>query len=326
MKFLELISHNIISPVIICFFLGVITALVKADLKLPYNSSRYLSFYLLMYIGFKGGAGISCTQDLTSQVMGVISTGVIVSFLQPFLAYGLLRLTSRLDIPTAAAVAAHYGSISIVTFGAALNFLKIKEIPYEGYILAILVFMEVPAIFSGLFIAHRATPYDKGLGHKILYRNILTQGPILILICSLLVGWIAGLTGASQLSQLIQAPFQAVLCFFLFDMGLLTGSKFDNLKSFTLTLILFGIYMPLIGGCIGLFASWVMELDTGTGMLFTVLCASASYIAVPASMKIALPEAKPEIYVPMSLAITFPFNITLGIPLYYRSAEIFLIN
>ncbi|MFZ4761540.1 MAG: sodium-dependent bicarbonate transport family permease [Alphaproteobacteria bacterium] len=321
MEFLHLILHNILSPAILFFALGIAAGFVKSDLEVPASISRYLSLYLMMAIGFKGGVAIANTQDINSEVLLTIAAGISIGFLQPFLAYALLRLTSTLDSPTAAAVAAHYGSISMVTFATAAAFLKSSDVVYAGYVVAILALMEAPAILSGLFIAHRAAPQTKHAHEeKKLSREIFTNGAILLLSGAFLIGGITGQSGMDKVAGFLDTPFQGILCLFLLDMGLLVAKNLHHLKGFTWPLALFGIYMPLIGAAIGLLSSWMIGLDVGTGTLFTVLCASASYIAVPAAMRLALPEAKAAIYVPMSLAITFPFNVTLGIPLYFALA------
>lgn len=327
MEFLGLISQNILSPAILFFALGIAAGFVKSDLEVPDSISRYLSLYLMMAIGFKGGVAIANTHDLNGEVIATIGAGLAIGFLQPFLAYGLLRLTSKLDSTTAAAISAHYGSISMVTFATAAAFLNTNEVIYAGYIVAVLALMEAPAILSGLFIAHRAAPQTKHMQEeKKLAREIFTNGAILLLTGAFLIGWITGQKGMDKVAGFFEVPFQGILCLFLLDMGLLVARNLHHLKSFTWPLALFGIYMPLIGGGIGLFASHVIGLDVGTGTLFTVLCASASYIAVPAAMRLALPEAKAAIYIPMSLAITFPFNVTLGIPLYFALASKLLLN
>jgi hypothetical protein len=327
MEFLELVSQNILSPAILFFALGIIAGFVKSDLEVPDSISRYLSIYLMMAIGFKGGVAIANTHDLNFEVISAIFAGIAIGFLQPFLAYGLLRLTTKLDSPTAAAVAAHYGSISMVTFVTACAFLKANDIIYAGYIVAILALMEAPAILSGLFIAHRAVPQTKHVPEeKKLSREIFTNGAILLLSGAFLIGWITGQKGMDKVAGFLDTPFQGILCLFLLDMGLVVAKNLHHLKGFTWPLALFGIYMPVIGASIGLLTSWAIGLDVGTGTLFAVLCASASYIAVPAAMRLALPEAKAAIYVPMSLAITFPFNVTFGIPLYFALAEKLLTN
>lgn len=322
MDFLALISQNLLSPAILFFALGIIAGCLKSDLEVPDSISRYLSLYLMMAIGFKGGVAIANTHALNGEVLAAVGAGLAIGFLQPFLGYGLLKLTTKLDSPTAAAVAAHYGSISMVTFTTAAVFLKTNEVVYAGYIVAVLALMEAPAILSALFIAHRAAPQTKHIQEekKLLSREIFTNGAILLLTGAFLIGWITGQKGMDKVAGFLDTPFQGVLCLFLLDMGLLVARNLYHLKSFTWPLVLFGLYMPLIGAFIGLCTSWVIGFDVGTGTLFTVLCASASYIAVPAAMRLALPEAKAAIYVPMSLAITFPFNVTLGIPLYFALA------
>lgn len=328
MELLQLISQNLLSPAILFFALGILAGFFKSDLEIPDSISRYLSIYLMMAIGFKGGVAIANTHDLNGEVLSAVAAGLAIGFLQPFLGYGLLRMTTKIDSPTAAAVAAHYGSISMVTFVTATTFLKANEVMYAGYIVAILALMEAPAILSGLFIAHRTAPQTRthNAEEKKLAREIFTNGAILLLFGSFLIGWATGQQGMNKMEGFLIAPFQGILALFLLDMGLMVSKNLHHLKGFTLPLVLFGIYMPLIGAGIGLGTSYLIGLDVGTGTLFTVLCASASYIAVPAAMRLALPEAKAAIYLPMSLAITFPFNVTLGIPLYYALAAHFLVQ
>lgn len=328
MEIFYLFTQNLFSPAILFFALGIIAGFIKSDLDVPDQISRYLSIYLMMAIGFKGGVAIAETSNINKEVILTITAGILVSFLQPFLAYVILKATSKLDSPTAAAVSAHYGSISMVTFVTAVSFLNANEVIYAGYIVAILALMEAPAILSGLFIAHRTAPETIKAGEKAtpkLNREIFTNGAILLLIGSFIIGCATGTDGMKKMGGFLESPFQGILALFLLDMGLLVSRQLHNLKEFTVKLILFGIYMPLIGATIGLICSRIIILDVGTGTLFTVLCASASYIAVPAAMRLALPQAKAAIYIPMSLAITFPFNIVIGIPLYFALAEYFLI-
>ncbi|MFM8700820.1 MAG: sodium-dependent bicarbonate transport family permease [Hyphomicrobiales bacterium] len=326
MDFISLIFQNLLSPAILFFALGLIAGLLKSDLEVPDSISRYLSLYLMMAIGFKGGVAIANTASFNGEILLAIVAGLIFGFLQPFLGYGLLKLTTRIDNPTAAAVAAHYGSISIVTFATAAAFLSTNSTVYAGYIVAIVALMEAPAILSGLFIAHRTAPETSShtQEEQKLTREIFTNGAILLMSGAFLIGWITGPAGMQKIEGFINTPFQGILCLFLLDMGLVVAKNVHHLRNFTIPLALFGIYMPLIGACIGVGASWVIGLDVGTGTLFTVLCASASYIAVPAAMRLALPEAKAAIYIPLSLAITFPFNVTLGIPLYFAGAKALL--
>lgn len=324
MDIVTLFTQNVFSPPILFFALGILAGFLKSDLDVPESISRYLSIYLMMAIGFKGGVAIAETPQLDGEVLATIAAGLIIGFLQPFLGYWLLKATSSLDSPTAAAVAAHYGSISMVTFVTAASFLEAGAVIYAGYIVAVLALMEAPAILSGLFIAHRAAPETvEAAEHATprLSREIFTNGAILLLIGAFFIGWVSGTPGMEQMEGFLSVPFQGILALFLLDMGLLVSRQLHHLREFTLKLSLFGIYMPLIGATAGIACSALIGLDVGTATLFTVLCASASYIAVPAAMRLALPQAKAAIYLPMSLAITFPFNIILGIPLYYAAAE-----
>lgn len=323
-----LVSQNLISPPILFFALGIIAGFLKSDLDVPEQISRYLAIYLMMAIGFKGGVAIAETAEITNQMILAILAGLLTGFTQPFLGYALLRLTTKLDVPTAAAISAHYGSISMVTFVTAASFLEVNEIFYAGYIVAILAMMEAPAILTGLYIAHKADPKTIKATEKAtpkLSREIFTNGAILLLTGSFLVGWATGTEGMEKMHGFLVEPFTGILAFFLMDMGLLVSRQMHHLKEFTFKMALFGIYMPLIGAAVGLLLSWMIGLDVGTGTLFTVLIASASYIAVTAAMRLALPQAKAAIYVPMTLAITFPFNIIIGIPLYYAIAEMILV-
>lgn len=323
MEFLNAISENMLTPPILFFILGILAGAVKSDLQVPESISRYLSLYLMMAIGFKGGVALANTPDINNEILLTAASGVIVGFLQPFLGYWLLKRTTKLDNPTAAAVAAHYGSISMVTFVTASAFLDAHEIIYAGYIVAVLALMEAPAIISGLFIAHRTAPETRAhiSEEKKLSRDIFTNGAIVLLFGSFFIGWITGPSGMEKVDDFLVGPFQGILCLFLLDMGLMVTRNFSHLKGFSWSLVAFALYMPLIGAAIGMLLSYMIDLDIGTGLLFTSLCAGASYIAVPAAMRLALPEAKAAIYLPMSLAITFPFNIILGIPLYYQIAE-----
>lgn len=323
MEFLNAIADNLLTPPILFFVLGILAGALKSDLQVPESISRYLSLYLMMAIGFKGGVALAGTPDINGEIILTAACGITVGILQPFVGYWLLRKTTTLDSPTAAAVAAHYGSISMVTFATAAAFLDAHEIIYAGYIVAVLALMEAPAIISGLFIAHKAAPQTKthAAEDRKLIRDIFTNGAILLIFGSFMVGWITGDSGMEKVEDFLVEPFQGVLCLFLLDMGLLVARNIPNVKGFSWQLVAFAFYMPLLGAATGMGLSYLIGLDVGTGVLFTTLCAGASYIAVPAAMRLALPEANAAIYVPMSLAVTFPFNIMLGIPLYYHVAE-----
>lgn len=322
-EILTCFNHNLLSPAILFFVVGIIAGVIKSDLDIPDSIGSYLSIYLMMAIGFKGGVAISTASSLSYEFLAVIVSGIVLGLIQPFLGYFFLKVTTKIDKVTAAAVAAHYGSISVVTFVTATSFLQSEGVFYAGYIIGVLALMEAPAIVSGLFIAHRVEP-SANHSTESLGQKIWTNGAIVLLISSFLIGFVTGQRGFNMLEGFLITPFQGMLALFLLDMGLVVSKQLHHLKTFTWKLALFGIYMPLIGACIGLFLSWWIGLNVGTGLLFTVLAASASYIAVPAAMRLALPEAKAAIYLPMSLAITFPFNIIFGIPFYYTLVKIIL--
>jgi hypothetical protein len=326
MEILHSLTQNLFTPAVLFFILGIGAGFFKSDLEIPKSISSYLSIYLMMAIGFKGGVAIAAAPEFSQEILLVIAAAIAIGVSLPLLAFTLLRRTTKLDTATAAAVAAHYGSISIVTFATAAAFLKLNGIEYEGYIVAIAAIKEAPAILVGLYLAHKYMPETRThqAEEKKLSREIFTNGAIMLLLGSFIIGWMTGDEGMAKMEGFLVTPFQGILALFLLDMGLMVAKNMHHLRSFTLSLAAFGIYMPLIGAGVGLGAASVIGLDVGTGFLFTVLCASASYIAVPAAMKLALPEAKASIYVPLSLAVTFPFNILIGIPLYDAMAIMIL--
>jgi uncharacterized protein len=245
--------------------------------------------------------------------------GVVLSALLPLVAFMLLRAMSNLSTTDAAAVAAHYGSISIVTFVAATSVLQGRGIMYEGYMVAVAAAMEAPAILSALWLVARGSggrKMDAGLWHEILL-----NGSIVLLLGSFLIGWVTGPAGLAQIDSFIVAPFKGVLCLFLLDMGLVAGRGLRNGRQVLRPAVLaFGVIMPMVGAAFGLGTGMLLGLSAGGVTIMAVLSASASYIAVPAAMRVALPEADPAIYLTLSLGVTFPFNLTLGIPLYLAAA------
>ncbi len=315
-----LAGANLISPIVLSFALGLFAALARSDLTIPEAVAKGMSIYLLFAIGFKGGVavaehGIDATLGLS------LLAGVILSFLLPLVAYAMLRSLSQMSHIDAAAVAAHYGSISIVTFVAATSVLQGSGIAYEGYMVAVAAAMEAPAILSALWLVSRGAAGGKKMDAG-LWHEILLNGSIVLLLGSFLIGWVTGPAGLAEIDSFIVAPFKGVLCLFLLDMGLVAGRGLRNGgKVLNPGALAFGVMMPLVGGSFGLGAGLLLGLSTGGVMLMAVLSASASYIAVPAAMRVALPEANPAIYLTLSLGITFPFNLTLGIPLYLAAAQ-----
>lgn len=314
-----LAAENLISPIVLSFVLGLVAALARSDLSIPEAVAKALSVYLLFAIGFKGG--VSVAQHGVDVSLGLsLLAGIVLSGAMPFLAYLLLRLISKMDRLNAAATAGHYGSISIVTFVAASSVLASRGLDAEGYMVAVAAAMEAPAILSALWLASRSGSLqrmDSGL-----WREVLLNGSIVLLVGAFLIGWITGPQGLAEIENFIVTPFKGVLCLFLLDMGLLAGRGMQaGRKALGLGSIAFGLIMPVLGSLLGLAAALALGLSTGGALLLMVLSASASYIAVPAAMRVALPEAKPSIYLTLSLGVTFPFNLVLGIPLYLAMAQ-----
>lgn len=317
--------QNLFNIPILCFMVGMGAGLTPLSSKLPRFMNQWSSSYLIAAIGIKGGLAFWSCNILDSQAITLIMLALCFSLFFPFLGYKMLIKTTNIDKITCAAIAAHYGSVSISTFAAASSFLAENSIIYCSYIVVVIALMEIPSIFSGLYLAQKSQVLQKMPNERIVQSGVIKCGlflnkTILILIGALIFGSVCHLFKGDNITHYIIAPFQEILSIFLFTMGVNVAKQSANLRKFTLPSILFGIYMPLLGCLIGLTISWLIGLDLGTGFLFTVLCASASYIIIPAAVGHMLPKAKEAIYLPMSLAITFPFNITLGIPFYYNFA------
>lgn len=321
--FVDLALNNLLSPMILFFVLGFGAALLRSDLQIPEQIGKALALYLMLAIGFKGGTAMA-TGGLDATFIGAVLVGIVLSFAMPLIGFALLRVTTKLDQPTAAAVAAHYGSISAVTFVTAVGFLSLQGVEHETYLVAIMALMETPAIISGLYLARMAskevTKTVPSSGSGELMREILLNGSVVVLVGAFIIGWATGEQGMEMVKPFVVTPFLGVLCLFLLDMGLLAARQLRNATGLNVGAILFGLYMPLIGSALGLAGGVLVGLSLGGTLLLAVLAASASYIAVPAAMRIALPQANPAVYLTLSLAITFPFNILIGIPLYFTLA------
>jgi hypothetical protein len=321
MSFLDLALGNLLSPVVLFFLLGVGAAIARSDLTIPEAVAKFLALYLMMAIGLKGGVEVA-KQGLTSTLILAVLAGLALSFLIPLLAYAILRGVTKLSAVDAAAVAAHYGSISAVTLAAALDVLNRLGLTSEGYMVAVAAVMETPAIISALLIARRAVPKASSTTTRELLHEASLNGSVITLVGAFFIGWIAGTDGVKPVSPLFTDLFRGLLCIFLLDMGLVAGRGLARAKKYLdLRLVAFGIVMPLVAGAIAAVMSLGMGLSTGGTMVFITLAASASYIAVPAAMRIALPQAEPAIYLTLSLGVTFPFNLTLGLPLYLALAQ-----
>ncbi len=319
MSALDLAITNLLSPMVLFFALGLGASLARSDLTVPEAVAKFLALYLMMAIGFKGGVAVAKSGlDLT--LVGVMLAGIALSALIPLIGFALLRFSTRLSTVDAAAVAAHYGSISIVTFVAATQTMTSLGLPYEGYLIAVAAVMETPAILTALFLARKAREgntrgEEEGMG--TLLREIGLNGSVVMLIGSFMIGWITGERGMKAVSPFVNDLFFGMICLFLLDMGLIAGRGMrEGMRALSWPAIAFGLYMPLISAALAALACLVLGLSVGGTALMITLAASASYIAVPAAMRLALPEAKPSIYLTLSLGVTFPFNLALGIPLY----------
>ena len=311
-------GNNLASPIILSFVLGFLAAIVRSDLTIPEAMAKALSIYLLFAIGFKGGVSVA-SNEFDIGVLLALLAGTLLSLLLPVIAFALLKAITPLDNLNAAAVAGHYGSISIVTFVAATSALEIYGIAAEGYMVAVAAAMEAPAIVTALWLASRGDKNSRM--NADMWREILLNGSIVLLLGSFIIGLVTGAEGMKEVESFIVAPFKGVLCLFLLDIGLVAGrSLLQSHKHITKGLVAFGVLMPIIGSMAGLSVALLLNLSEGGALLLMVLCASASYIAVPAAMRVALPEANAGIYLTLSLGITFPFNLALGIPLYLAAA------
>ncbi|MDH5301388.1 MAG: sodium-dependent bicarbonate transport family permease [Gammaproteobacteria bacterium] len=329
--------NNLLIPAVLFFALGVIARIIKSDLKFPPDLAKVLAIYLLMAIGLHGGYELA-KAELSIAVNSIV-WALILGFSLPILGYLALILTKRVSPMDAAAISAHYGSVSAGTFLTAIAFLDSSSIHYESYPLIMLAVMESPAIIVGLVLAAfarkrlassapvlanndgTASLYDNNDSNgsfSHLLRDAFTNGSVVVLIGSMVIGAIAQPSGIQKLMPFIDEIFMGVLCLFLFEMGMEAARRIKEFKKVGLVLAAFGIVMPLFGGAVGGFVGYsILGFSVGGATLVAVLGASASYIAVPPAMRLAVPEANPSFYLTLSLGITFPFNVLIGIPLYY---------
>lgn len=340
---LSLLVDNLRTPAILFFGLGVFAAVMKSDLSLPQPIPKLLSIYLLMAIGLHGGVELM-RSDLDASVVMVLVAAVVLAAVVPIWSFAILRL--KLDVPNAAAMAATYGSISAVTFITAANFLDTvyqnsgnADYLAGGYMVAAMALMESPAIVVGVLLARyfgkppettdpqakladQSKNDDGGIVWGDLLREAFLNGAVVVLVGSLLIGVAINEKGWSSIEPFVYTPFKGVLCLFLLDMGLVAARRLGDLKTCGPSLIAFAILSAPLHAILGIGVAWLLGVNQGDALLLAVLAGSASYIAVPAAMRLAVPEANPGLYVTMSLAVTFPFNITVGIPLYLAIIEL----
>lgn len=317
---MDVALSTLLSPIILFFALGMAAALLRSQMSVPEAIAKGMAIYLMMAIGLKGGVEMS-KNPLTTEVLLVLLAGIVLSFLIPLIAFVFLRFTTKLEPVDAAATAAHYGSISIVTFVAATEAVRLSGLDSSGHLVAVAALMETPAIITALFLASRnSSARDKpvaGSEQGELVREVFLNASIVVLVGALVIGWIAGEDGTETVRPFFVDLFQGVLCLFLLDMGLSAGRGLrQGWRQLSVTTVGFGLYMPLISAGIAAAFAFALNMPVGDAALLITLTASASYIAVPAAMRLALPEAKPSIYLTLSLGVTFPFNVTIGIPIY----------
>jgi uncharacterized protein len=316
---LSLALQNLLSPMVLFFVLGLLAVWAKSDLSIPDAVAKFLALYLLLSIGFRGGAEVS-HHGLTSPLLEAIGAGIALSFGTPFIAYFLLRSLTNLGATDAAAVAGHYGSISAVTFASVTGILSQMSVPYDGYLVAVAAAMETPSIFAALLIANRERSADAA--PRDFVREVAFNGSIFVLIGAFAIGMITGERGLTTLKPFILDLFAGFLCLFLLDMGLIAGRGLrQGWRHLSIPVTSFAVGMPLIGASLAAIISVMLGLSAGSAAVLITLAASASYIAVPAAMRLALPAANPAIALTLSLGVTFPFNLLVGIPLYIAVAS-----
>ncbi|MGK7392501.1 MAG: sodium-dependent bicarbonate transport family permease [Candidatus Cyclobacteriaceae bacterium M2_1C_046] len=311
---LDLLIDNLTSPALLFFILGILAVRLKSDLEIPPTSSKFISLYLLFAIGFNGGRELAHSH-FSMEILWTVLFGVITALIIPVYTFFILK--RKLNIENSGAIAAAYGSISAVTFVTAVSFLEIQQISFSGHMVAIMALMEAPAIIVGVILI-RLYGSKESCSTKMrsLVKHSFTNGSVFMILGSLIIGWLASEKQAQGIEPFTADIFKGFLAIFLLDMGIVSGKKLnDFFKSGWFTSI-FAIAIPVVNGCIVAWASGLVTDEIGDRFMLSILAASASYIAVPAAMKMAVPKANPGLYLPMALAVTFPFNITIGMPIY----------
>lgn len=319
---IDTLLNNILHPPVLFFFLGLLAIALKSDLEIPPQIGKFLSLYLLFDIGIKGGEELFHS-GFTPVVMKVVLACLLLSFIIPFIVYKILRL--KLDVFNASAIAATYGSISAVTFATSVSFLESSNVPFGGYMVAGMALMESPAIVAGLILVglgiknlnNESPSSENKQDTKSILHEACFNGSVFLLVGSLIIGFVSGEAGEKELAPFVSGIFQGMLSFYMLDMGLLAGKRLGELKKAGLSLVGFALLYPLTFSFLGIGVAYLIGLQAGDALLLTILVASASYIAVPAAMRISVPKANMSLLLPMSLGVTFTLNVTIGIPLYF---------
>lgn len=317
MEILHSLLQNLQTPMILAFFLGITATLVRSDLRFPDGMYTGLTIYLLLAIGLKGGVKLSLVPFSQVWLPGLLALALCIVI--PLIAYFLLTKLGRFSAVNAGAIAAHYGSVSAVTFSEAQAFLDLQSVAYEGFMPSMLAIMEIPAIVVALYLVKSRTEPGKGM-QKVVH-ELLTGKGTLLLVGGIAIGWISGKKGLDQFGPLFDTPFRGVLVLFLLEVGLVTGRRISDLKEAGIFLVIFGVAFPLMAAAATLPLAKLTGLSLGGAMIMATLAASASYIAAPSAVRMALPEASPALYLTASLVVTFPFNIAIGLPLYLTAAR-----
>ncbi len=316
----SLFLSNLTSPPLLFFILGLLAAALRSDLEIPEQVAKFLSLYLLFAIGLKGGAALT-ENELVGDVFVVLFSAVVLASVIPVAVFFALR--TRLSIADAAATAATYGSVSAVTFVTATSYLDAEGVAWQGYFVAAMALMESPAIIVGLLLYRLSSDQQDrgGFYAKALLKESLLNGSVFLIMGSLVIGFLSSRSGMAQLQPVVNDLFIGVLCLFLLDMGIVAARRIKDIgrggSKQVGWLVALGLLIPLVNASVTLLIALMLGLSEGDALLLVVLAASASYIAVPAAMRLALPEANPSTYLAMSLAVTFPFNLLVGIPLYH---------
>lgn len=312
---IQILLSNLTNPTLLFFVLGIVAALVRSDLEIPAPSVKFISLYLLFSIGFKGGQELQHSV-FTSEIIYSLLAGMLIATLIPL--YSFFILKRKMGVSNAGSIAAAYGSVSAVTFVAAVNFLEIQELHFGGHMVAVMALMEFPAIIVGfILIMTYEEEYKSSVKLGSIIRHSLSNGSVLMLMGSLVIGIISDSHQAEGIKPFTTDIFKGFLAIFLLEMGIITAKRFSAFRHHGLFVMLFAIVIPAINGSAVAWASQFITAEVGNRFIFAILAASASYIAVPAAMRLAAPKADPGIYIPMALGVTFPFNITAGMPLYF---------
>ncbi len=312
---IELVVSNLTNPTLLFFVLGIVATLVKSDLEIPAQSVKFISLYLLFSIGFKGGQELSHS-SFSLEILFSLLFGIAIASLIPL--YSFFVLKRKMSVSDAAAVAATYGSVSAVTFVAATTFLEGQSLTFGGHMVAVMALMESPAIIVGVILMMKyETEAKSGGSLKSIIQHSFTNGSVLMILGSLLIGFFADTKQAEGIKPFTTDIFKGFLAIFLLEMGMVTARRFGAFRKYGWYVAAFGIVAPLFNGVIVAIVSGAITQNPGNRFMFAILAASASYIAVPAAMRLAAPKADPGLYIPMALGVTFPLNITIGMPIYY---------